>query len=147
TRIAAAAALFAGGGYAAKKALDRYQGDEEQEQEEEHDQEQIENEKNRLHKFFIEEDGTYDKSKIAAASALLLASGYAAKKTYDRFQGDEEREQEEQEERDEDHSPSRFTQFFKEEDGSVDKSHVLAAAALIGGLAHYGKTYYEGRDD
>ncbi|KAJ2796236.1 hypothetical protein H4R21_004794, partial [Coemansia helicoidea] len=106
--------------------------------------------------FFTDSDGTLNKSRMAAVSALLLGSGVAVKKTYDHFQDKEEEEQaqktydhfqnkdDDEEEAvaaaqqqygAEDAGPNRFQQFFKKEDGSFDKSHVALAAALAGGLA------------
>ncbi|KAJ2816684.1 hypothetical protein IWW50_006413, partial [Coemansia erecta] len=85
-------------------------------------------------------------SRIAAATALLAGSGFAIKKTYDHFNQDEqEQEQEQEQQYGEGHSPNKFKQFFTDEDGSTDKSHVAMAAALFGGLAIGGKKFYDRR--
>ncbi|KAJ2785950.1 hypothetical protein H4R18_000165 [Coemansia javaensis] len=146
-KLAAVSALLLGGGFAVKKTYDHYTGEELAEEEHVDKHEADEHEENKIKAFFTDEDGSLDKSKIAAASALLLGSGFAIKKTYDHYQGEEEQEQQQQPHHVEGASPSRFEQFFRKEDGSVDKSHALAATALLGGLAAFGKKFYEGRQD
>ncbi|KAJ1725973.1 hypothetical protein LPJ61_005511 [Coemansia biformis] len=142
SRIAAVTALLAGGGFAAKKTYDHLNGEEEEEHEAD------EEETHRIHQFFTDDDGTLDKSKIAAVSALLLGSGFAIKKAHDHYSRDDDEEQQQQQQHEDDNehdSPNRFKQFFTDEDGSIDKSHVFAASALGAGLALFGKKVYEGR--
>ncbi|KAJ2289353.1 hypothetical protein IWW55_006308, partial [Coemansia sp. RSA 2706] len=139
SRIAALSALLAGGGFAVKKVYDHYQEDEEEEE-----KPQVEEEdSNSVKQFFMDEDGTLDKSKIAMATAVLAGGGFAIKKAYDHYNEDEGEKSSSDEESGD--SPNRIKQFFTDEDGSVDKSHVAMATALFGGLALAGKKVYDRR--
>ncbi|KAJ2800579.1 hypothetical protein H4R20_004006, partial [Coemansia guatemalensis] len=97
-----------------------------------------------IKRFFMDDDGTVDKSKIAAVSALLAGSGFAIKKTYDHFNEEEEQAQQQLQE-EQGGSTNHFKEFFTDEDG-VDKSHVAMAAALFGGIAYAGKKIYDRRN-
>ncbi|KAJ1740986.1 hypothetical protein LPJ68_003241, partial [Coemansia sp. RSA 1086] len=45
---------------------------------------------NAVKEFFMDSDGSLNKSRIAALSALLLGGGFAVKKAYDHYNEDEE---------------------------------------------------------
>ncbi|KAJ2765014.1 hypothetical protein IWQ56_004268, partial [Coemansia nantahalensis] len=98
------------------------------------------NSPNAVKAFFTDSDGTLNKSRIAAVSALLLGGGVAVKKTYDHFQ---DKDEEEQAQEADENETNRVKAFFTDADGTLNKSRIAGVSALLLGSGFAVKKTYD----